>query len=345
MTYSDRAATIRAEVASLAYDADQALDAANALHNSDALVIDELRAKVAADVLLIETLRQDVADLTAKLAAATTSAPPPVVTPPPITTSPRLSWAPPALTNPLTIDLTPTSRKAFIPADRDAVVRIPAALRNVVGGIEINGGRNVRLIGGEIGYDTVDVSRALFIKGAAGTAPGGTVHIEGLLFSGTNIAGDAIDIDCQGVERTITLQNIDVSLGLAGSYTGNHSDAVQTWNGPNALRIDGMVVRRAAYQGFMLDPRKFFAAVPAPFLDFRNLHVVQNGDTGYALFNATVQALTGRNVKVRTGSQTNRVSYPAGAWPFVTAYTGTPLPDDRFLSGKPGMGYVSPGYA
>lgn len=344
MTYSDRATAIRAEVASLAYDADQALDAANALHNSDANTITDLRAKVAADVLLIETLRQNIADLTTKLAAATTP------TPPPITTSPRpLRYRPPTLTNPIVWDFATQGRKADIPADRDAILKCSKPLTNITGGIEINGGRNVQWIGGEINYSGVDVSRALWIKGK----PGGltrNIHIEGVKFSGTSINGDAIDIDNQGTPATLTLQNIDISLTLNGAFGANHSDALQSWNGPNLTRIDGMVIRNAKYQGMFLHPKQWAPAGFTPWepgLEFYNVHVIQDpAEFAYAFYNASAGRGVGANVQVRSGDAAgSRVGYPAGAWPFVTAYTGTPLPDDRFLSGKPGMGYVSPGYA
>src|SRR4051812_21643687 len=65
-----------------------------------------------------------------------------------------ISWAPPTLVSPTTITLTNTSggRKAIMDPTKDYIVVMPSSPITVAGGVELNGGRNVVLIGGGIKF-------------------------------------------------------------------------------------------------------------------------------------------------------------------------------------------------
>jgi hypothetical protein len=128
----------------------------------------------------------------------TASAPDPTTVPLPLPTSqnstppfpPRpgtfLTWTPPSLSNPTRVYVSNDSRILTLDSTRDYIIEMPAAPLSS-GGLNISGGRNVVLIGGEIRRDPATCSsttadRALYLHKQTGT-----VHVEGLLISGANI--------------------------------------------------------------------------------------------------------------------------------------------------------------
>lgn len=61
-----------------------------------------------------------------------------------------LSWRPPKLTAPLTVQVSSSRPSLVLDDDKDYVVKLPATPVTTKGGVTIRGGRNVVLIGGEI---------------------------------------------------------------------------------------------------------------------------------------------------------------------------------------------------
>jgi hypothetical protein len=65
---------------------------------------------------------------------------------------PKLSWAPPTLTEPVTIEVSDSKANLKLDQTKDYIIKMPA--KPLQGGLGIWGGRNVVLIGGEIHIPT-----------------------------------------------------------------------------------------------------------------------------------------------------------------------------------------------
>lgn len=260
----------------------------------------------------------------------------------------RLSWGPPVLTAPTTIQVGSSSATVALNNARDYVLRLPAVGAAVrPSGLVISGGRNVVLIGGSVdvagGVRTHNGQlqrRAMYLKGQTGT-----VFVEGVTFfsSTTGSLTEGINLD-QRLGATVVLQNISLAR-LVGSRATNHADGLQTWAGPNRLLVDGLTFT-TQYQGMFLLPNQQFTG-PAPALfDLRNISIVGEPGSGYLLWRDK-QAFPWRltNVNVRPGSHklTNRRLFlrdPLGTFASVRAVALVPPAVTRS-----GTGYRSPGYA
>jgi len=257
----------------------------------------------------------------------------------------RLTWAPPALTKPTLVTVTAATPKIELRPDRDYIVRLPTSPVTLKGGLRIEGGRNVVLLGGEIvvpSRSEAPESRdrtGLLLKNQTGT-----IHVEGLRISGDLAEGINLD---QSEGATVVLQNIHVDT-VHGSRDGHHADVLQTWAGPARLRVDGLV-GSTEYQGLFLLPQQFVDTPPESF-DLRRIVITgepdgANGGAAYLLWtddNAPwLQASDIVLVDERTDLE--GMLRPPSLWePAVTLATtadGAVLPD-----GDPGTSYSSPGY-
>jgi hypothetical protein len=63
--------------------------------------------------------------------------------------------------------------------------------------------------------------------------------------------------------------NVDLPGGLGNHYGG---DALQTWNGPHQLRIDGFTARNLRYQGMFLQPFSYGSGALGRW-DLRNIQL------------------------------------------------------------------------
>jgi hypothetical protein len=258
----------------------------------------------------------------------------------------RLTWAPPTLTDPLTVTVTATSNKVELSPDRDYIVKLPASPLVVAGGVRIEGGHNVVIIGGEIAVppkseapDSRDRT-GLLLKNQTGT-----IHIEGVRISGADLA-EGIDLD-QSMGATVVLQNIAVDE-VHGSRDGHHADVLQTWAGPSTLRIDGLT-GATQYQGFFLLPQQFLDTPPVAF-DLRRIVITgnpggENGGAAYLLWaDNSAPYITAQDiVLVDQRPDLEGMLRPFGVWEggvrLSTTADGAKLPE-----GTPGVGYSSPGY-
>ena len=152
--------------------------------------------------------------------------------PPPSGGSP-LTWAPPALTNPVTINVGNANRRLFLDNSRDYRLNIVEPLKRE---LWIEGGRNVVVIGGHITIDQLGGASSYQdntgVKVRFGD-PSGTVHLEGLLIDGTYVA-DGIGI---ATSRNVQIQNVRVEHAYDG-IKGAHPDCVQLQQGVGHLRMD-----------------------------------------------------------------------------------------------------------
>jgi hypothetical protein len=195
--------------------------------------------------------------------ASPTTAPSP--SPSPVSETPasaKLTWAPPALTNPTTIqvknDGSVGGHAVSMDTTKDYIISLPKN-EALIGGLHLNGGRNIHVIGGEISiptqptpagaqYPSITNRRMLKTQGATGT-----VHIEGLLGRGADIS-EGIQLISQGA--TVQLQNIRIENLKARDQSGfsdNHPDVVQLISGVKDVRIDKLT-GSTDYQGFFLCP-------------------------------------------------------------------------------------------
>jgi hypothetical protein len=260
------------------------------------------------------------------------------------TSSSTLAWAPPTLSNPITVNVSDSTPYWLATFDdtRDYIVKLPAttALHH---GIGITGGHHVVLIGGEIAIPstTTDPEYRVGIKLRNQT---GTVHIEGLKI--TN-ASDGINMQ-QQKNATVQLENLYIETPTAyenSDGSGFHADIIQTWAGPTVLRIDHLT-GKSAFQGLFFDPNDpNFAPHPAPAqFDLRNINIDSNGSgSGYnyeTVTRNTPWTLTGTNIYGT--NPTGHVVY-TGYGPFPAVTTGHPT-SDYVATTTAGTGYQSPGY-
>lgn len=274
-----------------------------------------------------------------------------------------LSWAPPKLERPETIQLGERRNHGLkLKKDRDYVVKLPAD-KPFVGELNIFGGRNVVIIGGEIripdgaedpAYEEgKKISRrAVYIQGSTGT-----VHIEGIHITGKGLH-EGFNIAEREPGCVVQLQNIRVEL-LHGSYSKNHADVIQSWAGPAELRIDGLT-GLTEYQGFFMLPNQHFPLDKGGFLPkkwtFRNINIL--GDLEKSAYMLWVPDNHGfpvevDNVWVRPAAK-SAGDRDAFLWPKPKAKgdttwekvkEGVPPEGDFVPEGMPGLKYKSPGYA
>lgn len=258
----------------------------------------------------------------------------------------RLSWAPPKLTSPTLVTVTATTPKIELRSDRDYIVKLPATPLQLSGGLRIEGGRNVVLLGGEIVVPPKsEASDSRKRTGLLLKNQTGTIHVEGLRISGQDLA-EGINLD-QSEGATVVLQNIHVET-VHGSRDGHHADVLQTWAGPARLRVDGLT-GSTEYQGLFLLPQQFVDTPPVEF-DLRRIVITgkpdgANGGAAYLLWtDDVVPWLSARDiVLVDQRSDLEGMLRPPSVWADAvelrTTDAGAALP-----AGTPGASYVSPGY-
>ncbi len=262
----------------------------------------------------------------------------------------RLAWAPPELSEPITVVVDETKADLRLKPGRDYLIKMPSAPLRVNGGLVIVGGRNVVLIGGAIEAPSATDApegkerRALYLKGQTGT-----IHIEGLHLGGADLA-EAINLD-QRFGAIVQLQNIRVET-VHGSFAGHHADIVQTWAGPAELRIDRMT-GSTGYQGFFLLPNQHFQEGPSPVkFDFRRINLAGNEESAYLLWIQTEPRFPVVIEDVYVSPNFKKTRRDQFLWPkpstgdrtWDQVKVGAPSNGDFVPGGVAGTAYVSPGY-
>ena len=148
--------------------------------------------------------------------------------------SARLAWDPPALTSPITVQVTNANRRLFLDDSRDYRLHITEHLKRE---LWIEGGRNVVVVGGQITIDALGTASSyqdnIAIKVRFGD-PSGTVHLEGILIDGPYVL-DGIGI---ATGRNVQIENVRVERAHDG-VKGDHADCIQIQQGVGHLRLDG----------------------------------------------------------------------------------------------------------
>jgi hypothetical protein len=226
--------------------------------------------------------------------------------------------------------------------DRRRDYRIRLGHVTHVGGVVLNGGHNVVVMGGEITIPWAgshprrggDDRRGLFINGATGT-----VHVEGLLIDGPDVS-EGIQISAP--KATVQLENVRI-VGIHARdevhFTDNHPDLVQPWGGVRKLRIDRLS-GSSDYQGLFLEGDRG----PIGRVDLRHVDIVGTPTARCLLWLDAPVAL--RGVWIRPSPRrTLRVSvWPLGTPQLHVIHSGRP-PYGSFVGPKvAGVHYRSPGY-
>jgi hypothetical protein len=304
----------------------------------------------------------------------TTTAPTTTTTAPtnPTTGTVRLRWSPPALSSPTTITVGPSGGSFKLDTSKDYIVRIPQKV-SAVGGVTLNGGRNVVLIGGHITIPWAgsgasgSARRALYLKGQTGVA-----HIEGLLID--NSGGDLSEgIQIAAPAATVQIQNVRITGAHArdqSGFTDNHPDLIQPWGGAARLRIDRFS-GSTDYQAFML---KADSNGPLGPVHVSNVNVwpTEPNLSRYLLWqgpdsvtyplsyeNVWLTPASGRSLgkaawpDISSSNTTKRAILSADgtslSWPTASQISGVvrsgaPPGGDFVPAGLAGVGYTSPGY-
>ncbi|HXP37672.1 MAG TPA: hypothetical protein VN817_07885 [Solirubrobacteraceae bacterium] len=291
-----------------------------------------------------------------------------------------LKWAPPALSSPKIVSV-PSGQDPYVlnlNTGQDYIVSLPTT--GLHGTLEINGGHNVVLTGGEIivpssanqsdnGADGSDT--ALYVRGSTGV-----VHLEGLLLRGeANVQFDGIDVNAP--EAVVQVENVRMSE-LYGSQTTEHADAIQTWGGAKALDIDRLTAD-GDYQGLTINPNNGNSVASSDIenvnltVDPRPAALAESSVGGGIMLWLTTETSTcnTRPVKlsnVYIDNESGRVPSTETVWPSPTSglpcaavisggrasWPGLPVSGSVSLSAPPagsfvpagvaGLSYLSPGY-
>lgn len=275
---------------------------------------------------------------TCRAPAVTSSAPSPSLQP--------LTWSPPKLTDPQTIQVDQQNRFLDLDRNRDYIIRMPDYGLEVSGGLWINGGHNIVLIGGAIGIrdqgpnPSVESRRGLHLKDQTGV-----VHIEGLIFYGEDLSEG---IQMSAPQATVQLQNIRIEEIRARDqegFTDNHPDLVQPWGGVKELRVDGLT-GTTDYQGFFL--RSDRPGSPIGAVDLRRVNVTGRRTHQYLFFADGSFPVRARDIWVRSQNPDKKWEFTfrprPNQRPWSVVKRGT-APEGEFVPrGTAGTRYHSPGY-
>jgi hypothetical protein len=167
--------------------------------------------------------------------------------------SARQAWSQPALEDPERLVVTSDDAHLRLQDGRDYLIEFGEPVSRI-GGVVLDGGRNVVLRDGHItippaGPDpSIQDRRGLFIQEQTGT-----VHVERLVID--NSGGDLSE-GIQIAAPDAVVQLIDVRVDGVHArdqveFTDNHPDVVQPWGGVRELRVERLT-GVTAYQGIFL---------------------------------------------------------------------------------------------
>ncbi|MFC3689969.1 malectin domain-containing carbohydrate-binding protein [Aquipuribacter hungaricus] len=287
-------------------------------------------------------------------AAAPAPAPAPVApAPAPVAGATRLEIKPPVLVDPVTVYLTSTNQTPRLDPTKDYRLVIKDGLVDIgTGSIQIGGGRNSVLIGGEI--RSAASSKPLVIKRVNGAA-GGHVYVEGVrLTSSTGVGKEGINVDVRTTGTRYTVQNVKIDKIDSGS-SGHHADMVQVWGGGRdglfeINRLDGY----SGYQNFMLNPADYGTDDSSLRYRFSRVRAEHDGDGGIMAYAAGREYTPGKyRIEMRDVAFVHPRKTVIDGSVFQGTYHVVDMAGVRLarpgtvpspLLGTPGRSYVSPGY-
>jgi hypothetical protein len=281
-----------------------------------------------------------------------------------------LRWAPPVLHDPVLMRVDTEPNALRLDPNTDYIVQLPD--RPLTRGLNMRGGRNVVIIGGEIDIPwqgagaSIASRRALHITHATGT-----VHVEGLLLHGEDIS-EGIQINAP--DAIVQIQNVgvfDIRARDQVRFSDNHPDLIQSYGNAREIRVDRFT-GSTDYQGFFFQA-DFHGPVHGP-VHLSRVNLIGAPTSRYLLwFSPGSEDVTLDDVWLDVPAERSgglgrsvwpdaRGAYPERAqvelgevavasWPesmsptihgFVSS--GRPPVGDFVRAEAIGIGYVSPGY-
>lgn len=188
---------------------------------------------------------------TSSPSASATSTP----TPTPSGSIGGLAYAPPVLTNPVTIQIAASGGTYSAPSTTDCIFVAPQI---ITGNVTLNGCDDRVLRGAVFGGRTTTAgftdtgNRGIRLYDTTSSQTG-TDYLEGLWFKPGSYLSDAI----QGAYRSTTnrsliVQNVRVDSTTYGSKAAVHADTLQLWGGPQNFHVNGLTATDARYQGIFM---------------------------------------------------------------------------------------------
>lgn len=181
------------------------------------------------------------------------------------------AWDRPALTDPVTVQLTSANSNLKLSPTQDYVLRCPSGPLDLAGPLTISGGHDVVLENCDVELTVADWAGELRDQT-------GTLWIHDVHFGGASLTGG---IQMQEPDATVVMRDVYFDE-VHGSYQTNHAELIQTWSGPRRLLIDGLT-GSTGYQGLFLLPNQFDSG-PAPrVFDLRDIDI-DDSQGAYALW-------------------------------------------------------------
>ena len=185
-----------------------------------------------------------------------------------------MSWAPPALSDPQIITVPDGDGRVLMDRAKDYIVDV-GHLR-ACGGLRLEGGRNVVVVGGRVTIPGICGS-AYDRTAVKVVANVGTVHLEGILIDGVYTHDGIVTL---APEATLQVENVRIES--VRTRDAGHADCLQTQAGLGNLRVDRLTCT-TELQGFFLNVEN---GNRVGLADIRNTDIV--GAPGkYMFFQAT----------------------------------------------------------
>jgi hypothetical protein len=277
----------------------------------------------------------------------------------------KLAFAPPALASPTTILLGNPTRSLSLNAAKDYILELPPypVKPGPDGGIWVDGGHNIVIIGGAIDFTGVVNSCCTEDQGRVATFMNttGTVHVEGLWAYGSGLVEG---IQMFSPQASLQVENCRFDHLHTTQYA-LHSDLIQ-FNDGRDLRVDRFTGSSEVQGVFRTNPEG-----GAAILDHVNMQGLQGSSDSsprllwqggdwwpMALDNVWIQPRSGQPIgmAVWPGTTYSNNAYaafinPDGTlgWSAATrisgvVHAGVPTNGDFVPVGVAGASYVSPGY-
>lgn len=271
--------------------------------------------------------------------APASSAPAPVTTPSapavPIPVPLPSAWDRPALSDPTTVQITPSNDVLVLDQSQDYILECPPGTLALPAALNVWGGRNVVLENCDIDLTNADWA-------ARFSDQSGTLWMHDVHFGGSDLTGG---IQLQEPGATVVMRDVLFDC-VYGSLSTNHAELIQTWAGPDRLMIDGLT-GSTTYQGLFLEPNQYYNGPPPAVFDLRHIDI-DDSQGAYALWLDDVSGAPPGDVSGGMLAWNVQDLYvvpnPARTWPgwwqWPQPSTGDPTWDNVLAGAPPGGSYV-----
>jgi hypothetical protein len=270
-----------------------------------------------------------VASSTATVGAPSGSSPPSLPVPVPS------AWDEPALSDPVTVELSATNYVLALSQSQDYILQCPSGGLTLPAALNVWGGHNVVL-------ENCDVELSNPDWAAKFSYQTGTLWMEGVHLGGAQLTGG---IQFQEPGATVVMRDVLFDT-VYGSESTNHAELIQTWAGPARLLIDGLT-GSTTYQGLFLEPNQDYSGPPPTVMDLRHIDI-DDSQGAYALW---LDDVTGSPSQDASGAiltwnvqDVYVVPNPARTWPgwwlWPKPSTGDPTWDNVIAGSPPEGDYV-----